>query len=74
MSYVNLLVFQGDRDYLLEWCRGRHCAPCDIINDLIDAHIDELEDRYPKEVYDSEEDYTKADIDYERRQDYKMGF
>ena len=71
MSFVNLLVYQGDKSYLLDWCRGRHCAPADIINDLIDEHIDSLEERYPKEVYDAE-DNTKADLDYESRLDYKM--
>lgn len=78
MRYVNLLVYPFERDKLIEWCEDRECSPADVLEYLIDAYLDsdELKERYPKKIIDevAEAEAIKADLRYERNQDYKWGF
>ena len=72
--YENLLVHKSVKYELLHWCNGRGCAPTDVIERLMEDHLEELEDEFPKEV-DEFEEYmnTKADLKYERHLDEMYG-
>lgn len=72
-AYVNLLVFQGDKATLLDWCNGRHCCPADVIEDLIYEHLEKLEEKYPKDPDPDEDICTRWDLRYERNLDERMG-
>ena len=67
-------IYHLDRLRLEEFIEDRDICEADVIEYLIDQHIDELGKVFPK-VDDPENDLNiKADLEYERRQDERMGF
>ena len=66
-------VYHYDKKRLSEWIKDRDVCEADVIEYLIDQHLDDLNSVFPK-VEDPDNDLNiKADLDYERRQDERMG-
>ena len=71
--FENLLVDKSVKYELIHWCNGRHCAPTDVIERLMEDHLDELEDVFPKDEDPENDENVKGDLKYERNLDYMYG-
>lgn len=56
-KWTSLLLYSADVDKLLDFCMGRDCAPADVIELLIDEHLDELKDYWVRNSEKYEADY-----------------
>ena len=74
MSHEKIWIYHCDKMLLSQWVQNRDVTEADVIERLLDDHLEELEDIFPV-TEDPENDLNiKADMRYERKLDYVNGF